>query len=101
VIAGNAAPRALAVELADLRSRLSGGIVYRLAQPGDEDKAAILQFRAARRGLTLSNGVARYIVSRAPRAVEQLLQILDRLDRDSLVEQRALSIPFVKGVMGW
>jgi len=101
VIAGNAAPRALAVELADLRSRLSGGIVYQLTPPDDEAKAAILQFRATRRGLHLSAGVAGYIVSRAPRAMEQLLQVLDRLDTVSLVEQRALSIPFVKAAMGW
>jgi len=101
VIAGNTAPRALAVELADLRSRLSGGIVYQMVQPDDEAKAAILQFRATRRGLNLPAGVASYIVSRAPRAMEQLLQVLDRLDTVSLVEQRALSIPFVKDAMGW
>jgi DnaA family protein len=101
VVAGDAAPRALAVNLADLRSRLSWGIVYQLAQGDDEDKAAILQFRATRRGLSLSSGVASYIVSRAPRATEQLLEVLDQLDKVSLVRQRALSIPFVKETMGW
>jgi DnaA family protein len=101
VVAGNAAPRALAVNLADLRSRLSWGIVYQLAQADDEDKSAILQFRAARRGLSLSPGVASYIVSRAPRATEQLLEVLDILDKASLARQRALSIPFVKEALGW
>jgi DnaA-homolog protein len=101
VVAGAAAPRALAVNLADLRSRLSWGIVYQLAQADDADKAAILQFRATRRGLTLSPGVASYIVSRAPRAMAQLLEVLDRLDKASLARQRALSIPFVKEALGW
>jgi len=101
VVAGDAAPRALAVNLADLRSRLSWGIVYQLAQVDDDDKAAILQFRAARRGLSLSPGVATYIVSRAPRAMEQLLEVLDLLDKASLARQRALSIPFVKEALGW
>ena len=101
VIAGNAAPRALAVDLADLRSRLSWGIVYQLAEGNDEEKAEILQFRATRRGLSLSTGLASYIVSRAPRAMEQLLQVLDQLDKVSLAQKRALSIPFVKEVMGW
>jgi DnaA-homolog protein len=101
VIAGNAAPRALAVQLADLRSRLSWGVVYQLAQADDEDKAAILQFRATRRGLTLSPGVANYIVNRAPRAMSQLLDVLDLLDHASLAQQRALSIPFVKAALGW
>ncbi len=101
LVAGNAAPRALTVDLPDLRSRLSWGIVYQLAQADDEVKAAILQFRASRRGLLLSAEVASYIVNRAPRAMEQLLVLLDTLDKTSLAEQRALSIPFVKRTLGW
>jgi len=101
VVSGAAAPRALQINLADLRSRLSWGIVYQLAQGDDADKAAILQFRAARRGLTLSPGVASYIVSRAPRGMVQLLEVLDLLDKASLARQRALSIPFVKEALGW
>jgi DnaA family protein len=101
VVAGSAAPRSLAVNLADLRSRLSWGIVYQLTPGDDADKAAILQFRATRRGLTLPAGVASYIVSRAPRAMGPLLEILDLLDRASLAQQRALSIPFVKETLGW
>ena len=101
LVAGNAAPRVLAVELADLRSRLAWGIVYQLAQAGDEAKIAILQFRAARRGLALNREVCAYIVARAARDMDALLGLLDTLDNASLVEQRALSIPFVKGVLGW
>lgn len=101
LVAADAAPRVLPVNLADLRSRLSWGIVYQLEACGDEEKADILQFRAQRRGLALSPAVASYIVSRAPRAMEQLLAVLDQLDRASLAEQRALSIPFVKQALGW
>jgi DnaA family protein len=101
VVAGDAPPRVLPVDLADLRSRLSWGIVYQLAAGDDEDKAAILQFRAMRRGLAMPPGVASYIVSRAPRGMEQLLGVLDQLDRASLAQQRALSIPFVKQALGW
>lgn len=101
LLAADAPPRALPVALADLRSRLSWGIVYQLLEGDDDDKSAILQFRAMRRGLSLSPGVASFIVSRAPRAMEQLLAVLDTLDEASLAEQRALSIPFVKHALGW
>lgn len=101
IVSGDAAPRALAVNLEDLRSRLSWGIVYQLTPQEDEDKEAILQFRASRRGLSLTPGVAAYIVSRAPRAMDQLLQVLETLDKASLTEKRALSIPFVKEALGW
>jgi DnaA family protein len=100
-VAADAAPRALTVNLEDLRSRLSWGIVYQLAQPEDHDKEAILQFRASRRGLSLTPSVASYIVSRAPRAMDQLLHVLETLDKASLAEKRSLSIPFVKEALGW
>ena len=101
LLAGNAAPRALPVDLADLRSRLSWGIVYHLAAADDETKAAILRFRATQRGLSLTGETANYIVTRAPRGMDQLLDLLAVLDRASLAEQRALSIPFVKQALGW
>jgi DnaA family protein len=100
-VAGNAAPRALGVDLPDLRSRLAWGIVYQLAQAGDEEKIAILQFRARRRGLSLSREVCSYLISRSARDMEALLDLLATLDKASLVQQRALSIPFVKAVLGW
>ena len=101
LVSGNAAPRALNVELADLQSRLSWGIVYQLPSVNDEQRMSILCFRAGRRGLVLSSEVARYIIDRAPRSLAQLLDLLDTLDSASLVEQRALSIPFVKKALGW
>lgn len=101
LIAANGAPRTLDVSLPDLRSRLSWGVVYQLPAASDEEKQAILTFRAARRGLNLSTEVAVFIVNRAPRELEQLLELLDKLDRASLAEKRALSIPFVKQILGW
>ncbi|MBE9539722.1 MAG: DnaA regulatory inactivator Hda [Proteobacteria bacterium] len=101
LVSATAAPRELQVKLADLRSRLSWGIVYQLEPINDEDRQAILCFRAARRGLQLSSEVSRYITDRAPRALSQLLELLDTLDTASLVAQRSLSIPFVKKALGW
>ena len=49
----------------------------------------------------MSAEVAFYIVTRAPRSLEHLLELLDTLDKASLAEQRALSIPFVKQALGW
>jgi len=101
LISANSAPRALPVGLADLRSRLSWGIVYQLGPLDDKARKSILCFRAARRGLQLMPEVANYIIDRAPRSVGSLLDLLAELDSASLVEQRGLSIPFVKKVLGW
>jgi DnaA family protein len=101
LIAARGAPRTLEVQLADLQSRLSWGGVYHLSLATDEEKRAILRFRAERRGLELSAEVAVYIVNRAPRDLGQLLALLERLDRASLAQQRPLSIPFVKQTLNW
>jgi DnaA family protein len=101
VFSAGEAPRNLPVQLADLQSRLSWGVVMQLPEPGDEDKLDIFRFRAQRRGLRVSPEVAAYIMSRAPRSLTALMEVLERLDRESLVQQRQLSIPFVKQCMGW
>ena len=101
LLAADAAPRNLDITLADLQSRLGWGGVFRLPSLDDESRIAVLQFRAERRGLTLSTDVANYIVTRAPRALSELIAVLDTLDQASLAEQRALSIPFVKQSLGW
>ena len=101
LVAAACAPRVLALDLEDLRSRLSWGMVYYLAPCDDKQKKAILQYRAERRGLSLPDEVANYLVSRAPRDMDPLLSLLERLDRASLEQQRALSIPFVKQTLDW
>ena len=101
LVSADSTPRELPVKLADLRSRLSWGIVYQLQTLNDEERQSVLCFRAARRGLQLSAEVASYIIDRAPRALSQLLELLDTLDEASLVEKRSLSIPFVKKALNW
>jgi DnaA family protein len=101
VFAADAAPRALNIELADLQSRLGWGAVFQLPRLKDENKAAILRYRADQRGLSLSEGAAEYIVTRAPRGMDELLALLEQLDEASLTHKRALSIPFVKKALNW
>ena len=100
LMAATCGPKDLGVQLADLRSRLSSGLVLHLDSMNDSEKQAALQLRAAARGLTLSNEVAQFILHRAPRNMNELFNFLERLDDASLAEQRKLTIPFVKRVLG-
>ncbi len=99
IVAADASPRRLPVHLPDLQSRLAWGVVFRLATANDEELIAILQHRAVRRGLVLGSDVASYILNRAPRSLSGLMELLERLDRESLTQQRNLSIPFVRSIM--
>jgi DnaA family protein len=65
----------------------------------DADKAAALQRRALRRGMTLPDDVARYLLRRIPRDMGALMAALERLDRASLEAKRRLTIPFVRDLI--
>ena len=66
----------------------------------DDQKQAALQFRARARELELNDEVAAYIIQRLPRDMNELFWQLNRLDHASLAEQRKLTIPFVKKILG-
>lgn len=95
-----ASPRRVPVVLPDLRSRLGWGPVFLLPTPDDERKQAILRYRARCRGLDMPAEVSRFLVSRAPRGLAELMALLESLDSRSLAEQRALTVPFVKQALG-
>ena len=101
VVAAVGAPRTLAFSLPDLQSRLSWATVYQLAAADETRRLDILQFRAARLGMSLPPEVARFISIRASRDLADLMSILARLDAVSLAEQRKLSVPFVKHALDW
>ncbi|WP_285765157.1 DnaA regulatory inactivator Hda [Biformimicrobium ophioploci] len=100
LIGAHNSPRGLAIELADLRSRLQWGVTYQVESLSDDDKVAALCERARKRGFNLPEDVARYILYRSPRNTAVLFACLEQLDKASLMEKRRLTLPFVKQVLG-
>ncbi len=100
LVAARTSPRELPLGLEDLRSRLMWGLTLQLHPLGDQDKLQALQARARARGLDLNDEVANYLMQRLPRSTHELFEQLERLDQASLAEQRRLTIPFVKRVLG-
>jgi DnaA-homolog protein len=101
LIAANDSPQRLPIQLPDLTSRLSGGVIYQLQSLEAEERALALVLRARQRGILLGEDVARFLVGRGPECMQGLANILDELDHESLSQQRKLTIPFVKEVLGW
>lgn len=99
VLAANDLPKGLALQLPDLASRLSWGMVYQLHALTDSEKLLVLTTRAKRRGMSLSDEVGKYILTHCPRHMSTLIAALDALDNASLAAQRRLTIPFVKEVL--
>jgi len=101
IVAADSAPASLRLQLNDLQSRLSSGIVFQMPRLDDTQKLKMLQFRAEKRGMKLTDKVARFILYRADRSVGSLMNVLAELDRITLEEKRRLTIPLIKQTLGW
>lgn len=83
----------------DLRTRLGWGLSFAL-QPLDEAGVRdALQQAAQRRGMSLSEEVLAYLLSRHERDLGSLMGLLDRLDAYALSEHRLVTIPLLKQML--
>lgn len=96
ITAAGAPPGRLGLQLPDLTSRLAWGAVYALPPLSDAEKLEAVRLRARNRGFDMPEDVVHYILSRYPRDLHSLFDLLDRIDRASLVQQRRVTIPFLR-----
>ena len=98
VLGARVAPRTPAWRLADLASRLTAGVVWRLRALDEGARREALQLHARERGFDLSDEVLAYVMKRRRRDMASLHEFLERLDRSSLAAQRRITVPFVKSL---
>jgi DnaA family protein len=99
VLAAGPLPPAQLALREDLRSRLGWGLVYEVKPLSDEERAVYLLGEAARRGLRLADDVVTYLLRHVRRDMASLGAILDHLDRTSLEQQRAVTLPLVRDAL--
>jgi DnaA regulatory inactivator Hda len=98
VATGNAPPMGLAVR-EDLRTRLGWGLVFHLAPLSDAGKAAVLKQAARERGINLADDVPAYLLTHFRRDMPSLMRLLDALDRFSLEQKRAVTLPLLRTML--
>jgi DnaA family protein len=96
IFAASVAPRQLRWVLEDWRSRAAACVIYQLHELDDDGRIDALRLRAAQRGLQLPHETSEYLLKRMPRDLPSLFEVLDALDEASMVEQRRLTIPFIR-----
>lgn len=89
----------LGIQLPDLHSRLSWGLVFHLKELDEEHKIEVLSQQAQAKGLELSTTVSQYLINHYARDMHQLSHLIDTLDKASLAAQRKLTIPFIKQIL--
>ncbi|NJO56456.1 MAG: DNA replication protein [Rhodospirillales bacterium] len=100
LLTARTAPRDWATKLPDLRSRLQALPTTTIHQPDDALAGAILIKLFRDRQLKVDGDVVGYLLPRLERSFSALHSVVVRLDQAGLREQRRLTIPFVRGVIG-
>lgn len=98
VVAGAAAPLGLAVR-DDLRTRLGWGLVYQIAALDDDGKILALKNAARARGIALADDVPPYLLTHFKRDMPSLMTLFDALDRFSLEQKRAVTLPLLRAML--
>lgn len=98
VVTGDCPPARLTLR-ADLLTRLAWGLVYEVHTLSEDDRRAAVLDYAAARGFTLPSEVTDYLLTRVPRDLSSLRALVDTLDRVSLEQKRAVTVPLVREVL--
>jgi len=99
IMSAQVSPSQSPIQLPDLHSRLTWGLVMQLQSLDDSDKVGVLQLHAKKRGFDLSTQVCHYLMNHCARNMQDLHRILNELDKASLIAQRKITIPFVKDIL--
>ncbi|MGE0557901.1 MAG: DnaA regulatory inactivator Hda [Burkholderiales bacterium] len=83
----------------DLLTRLAWGLVYEVRALSEDDLRAALLDYARARGFVLPAEVADYLLVRVPRDLSSLRALVDTLDRLSLEQKRAVTVPLAREVL--
>ncbi|HMA12425.1 MAG TPA: DnaA regulatory inactivator Hda [Steroidobacteraceae bacterium] len=90
----------LGLRLPDLVSRLAALPHYALRPLDEVQQRQALQLRARLRGFELPEETVVFLQRRFPRDMTRLAVLLDELDAASLAEQRRVTVPFIRQVLG-
>jgi len=99
IMSADQPPQQLNIQLPDLQSRITAGVIFKLHALSEAQKVSALQLRATQLGLNLPIEVAQFMLHHCPRDLPSLFITLEKLDRASLAAKRKLTLPFLKQVL--
>jgi chromosomal replication initiation ATPase DnaA len=88
------------VALPDLASRLASIPAVALAAPDDELLVAVMAKQFSDRGLEVNDDVLRYVASRIERSFAAAAEMVEKIDRAALAEQRSVTLALVRTCVG-
>ncbi len=99
VMSGSSSYDKIPFERVDLNTRLGSGVILSLNYLNEEQCVEALKKRALGRAFLLPDATASFLVRHFNRDMNNLVAILDCLDRAQFTERHPLTIPFVKKIL--
>lgn len=95
------APSCLPFTLPDLTSRLRACQAVTIYQPDDEVIANAMRKQFSDRQLLVDDEIISYLAARTERTLASVKTLVEILDKNALAQQRNITIPFVKQILGY
>lgn len=99
LLSSSCPPKYLAIELPDLKTRMSWGLTLKLKTLSDEQRLNALIYKANDLGFEISILVGRYLMTRYASDLPSVWKLLEKIELATLSEKRKLTIPFLKQIM--
>ena len=99
VLASSQPPETSGFVIRDLISRLMSGLIYGLHPLTEEQQLDAIKMRANQRGLLISDDTVKFLLKNSSRDNRELFNILEEIDKASLVEKRRITIPFIQSLL--
>ena len=98
LITGNLPPNQMSLRL-DLRTRLSQCLVLNLKELEDEEKKDVLLKRSYFMGINMKLEIIDYLVKNYNRNMHELIKLIEKIDKESIIQKKRITIPFIKSLM--
>lgn len=92
-------PKYLAYALMDLKTRMGWGLTLKIKPLRDDQLIEALRFKAHDLGFDIPANVGRFLLNHFSHDQSAMWSLLNKIDRATLIEQRRLSIPFIKRIL--
>ncbi len=96
LMTANTPPNQINYQLADLKSRLSWGVVYQLVELNEEEIRQVLLRIISQRGLNFPDLAIDYLLTHYQRNLIDLIAMIEALDLASLKEKKRITVAFIK-----
>lgn len=99
IISASCPPKYLAIQLPDLKTRMSWGVTFKLKALTDEQQLNALIYKAHDLGFNIPINVGQFLMIHYARDLPSVWALLDKIDQATLAAKRKLTIPFLKQIM--